>query len=91
MTGQEIADIVNKIISGLKRKRSTHYKHEAINWGDIRVIEVKITQEIYPEMGTPQYEVIISEAAPESVHFCIGVADIAYKKYGINIDVRTEW
>lgn len=91
MTGQEIADIVNKIISGLRRKRSTHYKNEAINWGDIRVVEVTQVHELYPDNHNMRIEVLIEEAAPESMNFSGDIANIALEKYGLEISVRTEW
>lgn len=90
MTGQEIADIVNKIISGLEQKRSTHYKHEAINWGDIGVVEVNRVEEIYPQEDM-RVEVLIEETAPDSGNFCGDIMNIAREKYGLEISVRTTY
>jgi len=90
MQGQEIADKVNKIISSLKRKKDKGYRYEAINWGDLRVVEVSIIQEIYPEADT-RIEVLIEEAAPESRNFCENIMSIALEKHGLEINVRTEW
>lgn len=79
-----IRDATNQIIAGCLPSDF----HDAINWGDIRCVNVLFYTDVHGDTG---YQVVIEEAAPDSSTFQNYIAG----KLGVagfpNIEVRCEW
>ncbi len=88
MTGQEICDAVNQLIAecGVNRFQ------EAINWGDLKCIEVKEATTLWPEPdGEKRIQIFIDEAAPECWQFQTWISEQMFEHYGFKPEVFTEW
>ncbi|MCK9282616.1 MAG: hypothetical protein M0P71_18520 [Melioribacteraceae bacterium] len=77
MTQEQIRSEVNNIIESLKKD---DFDNEAINWADLKVNEVKT-----------EINVIIDEADPDSYNFRSTIENLFLQKFGIEINVITEW
>jgi hypothetical protein len=86
ITGQEIADGVNKIIEELRENKP----NGSINWGDIRCVSVKTVNYIFPD-EEEEIEVEVGEASPENYICQLLIYDKFKERFGIDLYVRTEW
>jgi hypothetical protein len=89
MTGQEIADAVNKIL----KEAATHkkdFESDSINWGDLKCNEVREVTTIYPYEEVSR-EIVIDEASPDSFHLPWYVHEQLKNLYDLDCAVRTEW
>lgn len=77
MTNEEIKNAVDEIIDNLDKK---DYEDEAINWADLKVNEVE-----------QKTLVTIDEASPDAYSLAQKIEEIFFNKYGIDIEVITEW
>jgi hypothetical protein len=83
MTAEELKHLVDGIIKNMEPK---DFPWEAINWGDLRCVQVR------QYVGTdPAWHVIVEEASPSSPMFCREIENALFQKYGIRADVDTEW
>jgi len=85
-----IAERINKIIES---DRNKDFNNQAVNWGDLGVVEITLNREVYPEQGKVYYHVLIEEASPDSYEFIGYIVDTYYELYGYveDIQIITEW
>ena len=83
MTEVNIKQLVNTLIKEAYENR--HNFNEAINWGDLKCIEVT------PYSLEEGYYIIIDEAAPECPEFQQWIENEMWERHSIDVAVSTEW
>jgi hypothetical protein len=89
MTGQEIADAIEKIIGELV-PADFDQLGGGINWGDLGPASIREIKTIWPEEQI-YTEVLIEEADPDNGDLCGRLADLMLERHGIGLTFRTEW
>jgi len=87
---------VRNIIKEAYEKRSTEFKSEAINWGDLKITKIQIGSCYRPNIGKPAGKfiaVVIEEAAPDCFKLHDFIAERLRKIVPQDFEIRiiTEW
>lgn len=90
--GAEVAHRVNELLRELKSSQwDEKLRREPVNWGSLRVVEVSLLHELYPAVEEPRYVVTLEEVSPSATYFCYVVQKLYSEKYGVQLEVRSEW
>jgi hypothetical protein len=57
-------ELVAAVEAELTSEAIKHAKLGAVNWGDLRVVEIEERREVYPALGSVRLVVLIEEASP---------------------------
>ena len=95
MNKKEAIKIVNKIekiLYDLNASGEARNISDAVNWGDLHVVEINTKKQIWPHEESKEIiEVLIEEADPYSYNLRNHIFRKLKEENVDNIEIRTEW